>query len=504
MKVKILFLECLLVFSATAFTACQSRQNEGLIQQTNQELSYTIDQLVAELYNQYGIQSGLTIGVIQEGVVSYAKGFGYAYPEKNIKMSPETPVYLASHSKSILAAVARKLISEGTLDLDKSIKDYLPNFSFSNKDLDASTINIKELITHTHGLRNNTLQYITAFVGSSGPESEYFLLKEATTSRDNKQFRYSNLGTLILGQVIDKVTGKRWQDHIRHYLFDPLELKNTSSFVSYFEEDQLARNIVNANNNKIYSEQNQFDNTMHAAGGQYSSTLDLLTWISVFMNEGKYKGKEIFTKEELEDILKPHASQDRQFHNYHRTHYSLGWDISDFNGERMWSRFGSNKGLYMHVSFMPEHNIGVVVHSNGEGFAPMVDLTASYIYNTLLEKDNTQSILEKNKKELAQRLERFSNRGSLRFFEKPPRYEEDINGFRGVYKHELWGTTRIEVEDGLLKMDWGHVKGVLHLSEEDKNLYLSNSYPSCRIRFVKENGKVTTLNNGGDLFKRID
>lgn len=279
-------------------------------------------------------------------------------------------------------------------------------------------------------------------------------------------------------------------------------MDNTSSYVSDFDADRLSRSVVNAFNDKTYSEQTQADNTMHAADGQFASVPDLLSWISVFMNDGKYQGKTFLTETELEDILASHAKQDRNFYIYHRTDYTLGWDISDFNGERMWSRFGSNKGLYTHVSFMPEHNIGIVAHQNGEGFALLTEVVTSYIYNTLLNKENTDKILEENKTSLAEGFERFKNSERRLFFETTPEYEVDISKYTGTFENELWGTLQFSVNGGLLKMKWGHMEGTLFPFPEDESDFVVSSYPLRELLFLEENGNITGVRNGSIVFTK--
>jgi len=452
----------LALLTVLLFSSCDTKTEEPIKKIQQEKLATEINKVVNDIYDQYDLRSGLTIGVIRNDTIIYTKGFGYSYPEKDIKMTPETPVYIASHSKSLMATLTRKLESEGILNLDGTIKDHIPDFEFKHDELDASTITIEELITHTHGLENPALTWWTAYLGSKGVEQEMKLLIEETYPRKNKDFNYSNLGTITLGLVINEVTDQRWQDLLEEYIFNTLHMENTRSYVSDFNSDLISRNIKNPTQDNIYSEQNQYNNTMHAAGGQFASTYDLLKWLSVFINDGKYGNKQFFTPTELDDILESHAKQDRQFGNFHRTDYSLGWDISDFNSERMWSRFGSNAGQYVHVSFMPDHDIGIVVFNSGEGFQPLPDMIASYIYNTLLEKENTESLLQNNLDILDRIFNRIVERQEQSVQSRLDNYPLDVGKMAGNYTNEAWGVIKLTINNDTLMAQWENMSSPVY------------------------------------------
>jgi len=481
------------VFFIVILIGCTQNDQEALKEKTNLNLAADIDSVVTTLYDTYNIKSGFVAGVIKKDTIIYAKGFGYSYPEKGIKMTPKTPVYIASQSKSLMATLARKLEREGVIDLDGTITDHLPDFSFDHEGLDASTITLEELITHTHGLENPALTWWTAYLGSKGVDQEMKLLLEETYPLKNKSFNYSNLGTITLGLVINEVTEKHWKDHLETYIFQPLNMDNTSSFVSDFDADQISRNIKNSTQEDIYSTQTQYDNTMHAAGGQFASTYDLLNWLSVFINDGKYGEKQFFTPTELDDILESHAKQDRQFGNFHRTDYSLGWDISDFNGERMWSRFGSNAGQYIHVSFMPDHDIGIVVFNSGEGFQPLPDMIASYIYNTNLEKENAESLLQNNLDILDRIFNRIVDRQEQSVQSRLDNYPLDVGKMAGNYTNKAWGVIKLTINNDTLMAQWENMSSPVYPIGDNTYDMPEMARPHEFMLHYKEDGSIESL-----------
>jgi CubicO group peptidase (beta-lactamase class C family) len=186
--------------------------------------------------------------------------------------------------------------------------------------------------------------------------------------------------------VQDRKAGETWQQSIERKIIAPLGLKNTSAYASrarasgdfalpYLSENGVFTEVP-------YKE----DNTMHAAGGMVSSAEDLAKWLVMNMNGGKFEGRQVIPANSLEEILSPQINQKRKFYKFNRYAYGLGWNIGMFNGNKLIHCFGEFMGFRPHVSFMPEHNVGVVVLANESdetSFLP--DMIACDIYDYLVK-----------------------------------------------------------------------------------------------------------------------
>ncbi|MBK7869769.1 MAG: serine hydrolase [Saprospiraceae bacterium] len=498
----------LLTLTVFIFNQCASnkmKQSGALLQVEDTTLAAKMDAVINDLYKEHNIQSGLAIGVVKDGKIIYSRGFGSRYPDKKLPMTTETPFYIASSTKLFVAFAAKKLETQGKLSLQKSMAENLPGFSFSNPKLDASTIKMTELISHTHGINNIPAQVWTAFLGARSDQQIDSLLQSQSFPFPDKQYRYSNLGMIFTAYIIRQVTGKSWQQQVEDLIFKPLDMKNSACYVSKFSQDEIARNVIDAEKNAATSNFLKKDNTMSPAGGMMASVNDLLHWVSVFTNDGKYGDQQILSNTELEDILTPYAKQDRPWNDYQRTGYSLGWDVAMFNGEKMYSRFGGFDGLSTHISFLPEHKIGIVAVSNGDVFPYIPHLSANYVYNIMLNKENAETMLLENREALKSKVARDKE---AREKARPgkPTYQENVINYMGVYHDATWGTIKINMENEILTFKWENLNGKAYPQADRPHVYrveMDIVDLSGNIEFLFENDKLAGLRNGQMKFVKV-
>ncbi|MDX1939814.1 MAG: serine hydrolase [Saprospiraceae bacterium] len=500
-----LLLLTLIIFIFNQCASSKIGQSGTLTKEEDAVLATKMDALINDLYKEHNIQSGLAIGVVKDGKIIYSRGFGSRYPEKKLQMTTETPFYIASSTKSFVAFAAKKLETQGKLSLHKSMAENLPGFSFSNPKLDASTIKMTELISHTHGINNIPAQVWTAFLGARSDQQIDSLLQSQSIPFPDKQYRYSNLGMIYTAYIIRQVTGKSWHQQVEDLIFKPLDMKNSACFVSKFSQNEIARNVIDAEKNSATSNFLKKDNTMSPAGGIIASVNDLLHWVSIFINNGKYGNQQILNNAELEDILTPYAVQDRPWNDYQRSGYSLGWDISTFNGEKMYSRFGGFDGLSTHISFLQEHKIGIVAVSNGDVFSYMPHLLANYAYNITLNKANAETMLLENKEALKSKAARDKEAREKARPGKPV-YQENVTDYVGVYNDVTWGTIKISIENGILTFKWENLNGKAYPQADRPHVYrveMDIVDLSGNIEFLFENDKLVGLRNGQMKFIKV-
>jgi CubicO group peptidase (beta-lactamase class C family) len=168
-----------------------------------------LDKLIGA-YAEYGKFNGSVL-VAEKGKVIYKKGFGFAEMEWNIANQSDTKHRLGSITKQFTAMLIMQLVEQGKLKLDVPISTYLPDYPKKNGDV----ITIHHLLTHTSGIPNMTA--FPNFVKSVMPNA-YTPLQLVNMSADStlefkpgERFNYSNSGYLLLGYIIEKVTGKSYE-----------------------------------------------------------------------------------------------------------------------------------------------------------------------------------------------------------------------------------------------------------------------------------------------------
>lgn len=167
------------------------------------------------------------------GCVLIAKGdsilFSGAYGEANkdfhIKNTIETKFNIASGTKPFTSMSIMLLVQKGILSINDPVKKYLPDFPFGDK------ITLFHCLTHTSGLGHYTDEYYEKMHRVRGFDEflRQFVYKEKLLFDPGTQFSYSNSGVVVLGAVIEKVSGMKYADFLNESIFTPLGMKNTCS-----------------------------------------------------------------------------------------------------------------------------------------------------------------------------------------------------------------------------------------------------------------------------------
>ncbi|MDQ3666147.1 MAG: serine hydrolase [Acidobacteriota bacterium] len=421
-----------------------------------------LPQYVAALMKKLQVTPGLAIAVVRGDKVIFSQGFGYRDIKGKLPVTPQTGFYIASTTKSFTGTAAKLLAEEGKLDLDAPVKKYFPNLVLKAP-LSTEQISLRDLLTHRSGINNEAINIRTAYTGQYDSEALLKLLADYSKPI-SPEFRYSNIGYIVGALAMERATGESWRKTVERKILAPLEMNQTTAFVSKGQASgNFALPYVTENGSFVELPYKQ-DNTMHAAGGMISSAEDLAKWLIANMNGGKYKGKQAISAAALEEILSPQINQNREFYKFKRYAYGLGWNIGTYNGEKFVHCFGEFPGFRPHVSFMPAHNLGVVVLANEsvQSFT-LPDLIATDIYDFLLQKKPLQvnanpkigeyiADLQKNKEERAKKAA-----AKLREKESqtPPSFE--LKAYAGIYENAELGQILISTEANSLVARFGNL-----------------------------------------------
>jgi len=169
----------------------------------------------------------VSVGVLVEDEVIFQKSYGYANLETREKASLQTMYRIASHSKLFTATAIMRLRAAGLLRLDDPVSQYL-NWFKSEEDEDVAFITLRQLLTHSSGLTRDGRT--THWSDDEFPDKEAIINQMNAgmiVYKENKYWKYSNMGFAILGQVIEAVTGKSYEEAVMEWVVHPLGLQNT-------------------------------------------------------------------------------------------------------------------------------------------------------------------------------------------------------------------------------------------------------------------------------------
>ncbi|WP_379092579.1 serine hydrolase domain-containing protein [Pedobacter sp. UC225_65] len=324
--------------------------NTSVIAQTGPRtsISTSIDNLLSTKYVLNA--PGISVLVAKDGNVIYNKAFGSANLELNVPMKADMLFNLGSITKQFTAVAILQLMEQGRLSLQDSIQKYIPNFSSK-----PHKISIENLLTHTSGLKDYLqMNYSDPYMIRRDFEPkeiiEYFK-NELLEFNPGTRYMYSNSNYILLGYIIEIITGKTYENYLQENIFNVLGLKNTYC-------DNSSR--IFPNRTYGYKKSTNYEKAdywgasiPYAAGTLISNTEDLLIW-----QNGLLDGK-LLKKQTLEKAFMPFSLNDGT-----KINYGYGWMINTINGSLGISHGGAITGYRTIEVYYPEQGIYIVVLGN--------------------------------------------------------------------------------------------------------------------------------------------
>ena len=263
-----------------------------------QDKAAKIDQLIS-LYHKYGQFNGSAL-VADNGQVVYKKGVGLANMEWNISNAPDTKFRLGSITKQFTATLILQLVEQGRIKLDGKITDYLPDYRPDT----GGKVTIHNLLTHTSGIPSYTSQPGFAQNVSRNPFTVDDFVKKYTSGdlefEPGTKFVYDNSGYFLLGAIIEKVTGKPYEQVLKENIFEPAGMKNTG--YDHWNTILSKRATGYTNTPRGYETAAYLDMSIpYAAGSIYSTVEDLYLWDQALYGDKilSAKSKELMFKPNL-------------------------------------------------------------------------------------------------------------------------------------------------------------------------------------------------------------
>ncbi|MCX6175189.1 MAG: serine hydrolase [Ignavibacteriales bacterium] len=331
-----------------------------------QSKSEKIDQLISK-YNEYHFFNGSAL-VAENFEVVFKKGYGFANMEWNIPNSPDTKHRLGSITKQFTSMLIMQLVEKGKIKLDGKLTDYLPYY---RKDA-GDKITIEMLLTHSSGIPSYTnKEDFLEKVSRKFYKPDDFVKEQCSGDLEfepGKQFVYSNSGYFILGAIIEKITGKTYEENLKENIFIPLGMKNSGYDLA--EPILLKRAAGYEKTFTGYKNAEFLDMSLpYAAGSIYSTVEDLLSWDKALQTE------KLLPKKFMDEIFKPRIDA-------FGGKYGFGWSLfkKKIGGEEfdVIAHGGGINGFNTINYFIPKKGQVVILFSNAGG-APLNEMTEKII-----------------------------------------------------------------------------------------------------------------------------
>jgi len=390
---------------------------------------------------------GASVAVVKEGKLLYAKGFGLKDLKNNLAVTERTLFPIASCTKSFTSATLAILADEGKLDWSRPVKDYLPDFQLHDE-YATRTVTTRDLVSHRTGLPRHDWIWLHANLDR---QSLYQRLKYLPLSKPvYAQYQYNNLMYMTAGVLVERLSGKSWENFVQEKILQPLEMKQSVlTYPELFQANDYA--LSYRDNNGQWAEQG-FGSNVDAtgpAGSIKSNAVEMANWLMMQLNKGKFDGKQVVSEANLKENHTPQtlvAPAEVTFSELGYASYGMGWNINTYRGHLRYSHNGSIEGYRSQMTFFPNENFGVVVLTNtGAVDYHFVGTICNYISDKFLNLNviDWSSRLKIAQAEGKAKLQKAKaeNEAKRKLNTKPSHGLED---YSGTYEHPAYGSFTLE------------------------------------------------------------
>jgi CubicO group peptidase (beta-lactamase class C family) len=297
---------------------------------------------------------GMSVGIVKNGEIIYAKGFGWKNIEKKIRASELTRYRLASVSKAVTAVLTMELVEKGTLNLSKKIREYMPELPSHH------TYTVRELLCHQSGVRHykdgdDPTKSVDEHYTSAKKALDLFI-KDKLVMTPGSDYKYTTHGFSVLAALIEKRTNKLFRQyaHERFYAWGLKDLNAENSPTQGVNRSEIykredGRNKVSRRDDVSWK---------YAGGGYESSVLDLCRLGIKLLNN------QIISKASRDSMWTAQSS------DAGKTGYGFGWGVGGQNGRKIVAHSGEQNGAASYWRIYPNDGVVIVVLSNRRDHEP--------------------------------------------------------------------------------------------------------------------------------------
>ena len=304
--------------------------------------SEALDAFITGQMSKHGIQ-GISLAVTSKTDIVYLKGYGTA--GQNRPMTPQTPMYIGSQSKSFTGLAIAQLIEQGKISPDDPVRTYIPWFRVADEDASLK-ITVNHLLHHTSGLSEAGFTAILP-EDASKEDAVRALASARLTAPVGAKHQYFNVGYDVLALIVQNVTGVSYEQYIQENIFDPLEMTRT------YTDPVIARaNGLSQGHSRFFGftvPQRQPHRVYEVSAGFIISTAEDMAHYAIAMDSGGiYEGNRVLSIQGMDMLFAPVQG------------YGMGWMVEPghvFHG-------GANETFKTFVDIYPLRDMSIVLLIN--------------------------------------------------------------------------------------------------------------------------------------------
>jgi CubicO group peptidase (beta-lactamase class C family) len=317
-----------------------------------------LDRYITAQMDKHGLK-GISLAITQGEEILYLKGYGTAGGGRS--MSPQTPMYIGSQSKSFTALAVAQLAEQGKIDPAATVQSYLPWFKVADP-LASQKITVNHLLHHTSGLSESGFT-LSLPENATNAEAARALAYAKLTAPVGGKFQYFNVGYDVLAVIVEAASGQPYEEYIQEHIFDPLGMTRTFTGPEPARAQGLSQGYSRFFGFTV--PRRQPHRIFEVSAGYIISTAEDMAHFAMAMNnDGEYNGVRILSREWMHKLFVPVQG------------YGMGWFVEPnhiYHG-------GANETFKTFVDLYPRKDLGLVLLIN-QGYMLDHYISATQVFN---------------------------------------------------------------------------------------------------------------------------
>lgn len=413
-----------------------------------------LDAVIEEAMEEWQVP-GLAIAIVHEGEPILLKAYGLRDVEAGLSVTTDTQFLLGNNTMSFTATGLGMLADDGALDWTKPVRDYLSEFRLHDP-IAADRITLLDLLTHRSGLPAHNWVWVPA---DQSRDELFAALRHLHPSGDvRSDFEMNDLHYEIAGRVMERVSGRSWEDFISQRLMEPLGIKSFSYSKKGLEQaGDAARPYEIADWDPSEGDRRTRlpygSRSTTPAAGLNMAVSGMANYLSFHLAEGRFGGKQILSPFTWRALCKPRVDLSgsplpKEISNHH---YGLGLFGYAYRGERALAHGGGWYGWGNFMLMLPERQLGIAIMTNRQPAPIRVQEILIYAVADRLLGMEPIPWLDRLKAQRRRIIEESDVESqahdAARRPNAPPRPLAD---YAGDYDHPAYGRMTIKVQDRTL------------------------------------------------------
>lgn len=315
--------------------------------------------------------AGFAVAVVEKDKVVYAQGFGYKEFEKKQPATANTQFAIGSCTKAFTSSLVGLLEADKKVELDKPVRTYLPQLQFATNEMN-SYVTLRDMMCHRTGV--SRYDYSWYFFPSNSVDSLMQRVQVMEPSEPLRQkWQYNNYMFMLQGAVVSKLTGKSWEENLHQNIFSPLQMTNTTSNLADWMKAPDLSVGYGLKKDSIIDKLDYYNiRAMAPAGSINSSVNDMAKWLTLWINGGKYGGKQVLPASYVSEAMSSQmvmagALPGKDRPDLYMSNYGFGWMLTSYRSHYRVEHGGNIDGFSASTCFFPSDSVGIVVLCNQNG-----------------------------------------------------------------------------------------------------------------------------------------